>query len=78
MRNRGGKVIVVNPVIETGLVSFKIPSNPRSLLFGTKIATQYVQPHIGGDLALLTGIAKRIDEMGAQDEGFLQDQLHRL
>ncbi|MCA9206960.1 MAG: molybdopterin-dependent oxidoreductase, partial [Planctomycetales bacterium] len=73
VRNRGGKVIVVNPVIETGLVSFKIPSNPRSLLFGTKIATQYVQPHIGGDLALLTGIAKRIDEMGAQDEGFLQD-----
>jgi molybdopterin-dependent oxidoreductase alpha subunit len=31
-----------------------------------------VQPHIGGDLALLTGIAKRIDEMGAQDEAFLR------
>jgi molybdopterin-dependent oxidoreductase alpha subunit len=30
-----------------------------------------VQPHIGGDLALLSGVAKRIDEMGAQDESFV-------
>jgi len=43
------------------------------MLFGTQIATQYVQPHIGGDLALLTGIAKRIDELGAQDEAFLRE-----
>ena len=72
VRNRGGEVIVINPVVETGLVNFRVPSSPWSLLFGTKIATLYVQPHIGGDLALLTGIAKRIDEMGAQDEAFLQ------
>jgi molybdopterin-dependent oxidoreductase alpha subunit len=73
LRRRGGQVIVINPVLETGLVSFRVPSSPRSLLFGTRIATQYVQPHIGGDLALLTGIAKRIDEMGAQDETFLRE-----
>src|SRR5688572_19766165 len=72
VRNRGGQVVVVNPVIETGLVNFRVPSSPWSLLFGTKIASLYVQPHIGGDLALLTGVAKRIDEMGAQDEAFLQ------
>lgn len=73
VRNRGGRVIVINPVIETGLVNFRVPSNPRSLLFGTKIATSYIQPHIGGDLALLTGIAKRVDELGAADERFLRD-----
>ena len=72
VRNRGGQVIVINPVVETGLVNFRVPSSPWSLLFGTKIASLYVQPHIGGDLALLTGIAKRIDEMGAQDERFLR------
>jgi molybdopterin-dependent oxidoreductase alpha subunit len=73
VRNRrGGQVIVINPVRETGLVNFRVPSSPWSLLFGTKIATLYVQPHIGGDLALLAGIAKRIDEMGAQDEAFLK------
>jgi molybdopterin-dependent oxidoreductase alpha subunit len=71
VRNRGGKVIVINPLVETGMVNFRVPSSPRSLLFGTKIATTYCQPHIGGDLALLAGIAKRIDEMGAQDSKFL-------
>ena len=73
VRNRGGEVIVINPVIETGMVNFRVPSNPWSLLFGTNIASLYVQPHIGGDLALLAGIAKRIDEMGAQDQPFLRD-----
>ena len=71
VRRSGGKVIVANTVRETGLVRFRVPSDPVSLLFGTKIATQYVQPHIGGDLAMLTGIAKRIDEMNAVDREFL-------
>ncbi|HEV3021213.1 MAG TPA: molybdopterin-dependent oxidoreductase, partial [Pirellulales bacterium] len=61
----GDQVIVVNPMVETGLVNFSVPSDVRSLLFGSKIASLYVQPHIGGDLALLTGIAKRVDELGA-------------
>src|SRR6185295_3767302 len=37
----------------------------------TKIASLYVQPHIGGDLALLTGVAKRIVEMDAHALPFL-------
>ena len=72
VRRRGGDVIVINPVVEAGLVEFRVPSNLRSMLFGTKIASLYIQPHVGGDLALLTGIAKRIDEMKAQDESFLR------
>lgn len=72
VRNRGGQVIVINPVRELGMINFRIPSNMKSLFFGTKIASLYIQPHIGGDLALLVGIAKRIDEMGAQDEAFLR------
>ena len=73
IRRRGGKVIVINPVRETGLVKFRVPSDPWSLLAGTKIATHYVQPHIGGDLALLWGIAKAVQERGALDESFLRD-----
>ncbi|WP_153555293.1 FdhF/YdeP family oxidoreductase [Roseimaritima sediminicola] len=72
VRRRGGKVIVINPVVETGLVKFRVPSDPRSLLLGTKVASQYVQPHIGGDLALLWGIAKATLEMGAEDSEFLK------
>lgn len=71
VRRRGGKVVVINPLIETGMVNFSVPSDPWSLLFGSKIASHYVQPHIGGDLALLTGIAKRVVELGAVDAEFL-------
>src|SRR6056297_46588 len=71
VRRRGGKVIVINPVVETGLVKFRVPSHPVSLMLGTKIATQYIQPHIGGDLALLWGIAKAVFEAGAEDAPFL-------
>lgn len=73
VRRRGGDVIVINPVREVGLERFRVPSDPISLLLGTKIASQYVQPHIGGDLALLAGIAKRIDELNAQHDGFLAE-----
>ena len=71
IRRTGGQVVVINPIVETGLVNFSVPSDPFSLLFGPKIASLYVQPHIGGDLALLTGVAKRIVEMQAHDEEFL-------
>jgi molybdopterin-dependent oxidoreductase alpha subunit len=71
LRRRGGKVIVINPVKELGLVNFRVPSDVRSLVFGSPIASQYVQPHIGGDIALLTGIAKYVLEKGGIDQSFI-------
>ncbi len=71
-RRRGGKVIVVNPLREVGLVRFNVPSDVRSLLFGSKIADFYVQPHIGGDIALLAGIAKLIIGRNATDPAFIE------
>jgi molybdopterin-dependent oxidoreductase alpha subunit len=73
VRRRGGHVIVINPIVETGLVRFNVPSDIKSLLFGSQIASLYVQPHIGGDLALLTGIAKQVVEIGVHDEVFLSN-----
>ncbi len=73
LRRRRGKVIVINPLRELGLVRFRVPSDPWSLLFGSEIATHYVQPHIGGDLALLTGIAKAIVETGRHDLAYLNE-----
>src|SRR5262249_29869916 len=60
LRRRGGKVIVVNPLREAGLDNFRVPSNVRSLLFGSEIATDYLQPTIGGDIALFAGISKHL------------------
>ncbi len=71
LRRRGGKVVVINPVRELGLVKFRIPSDWRSMLFSANIATHFIQPDIGGDLALLSGIAKAVVELGAEDKAFL-------
>ncbi len=72
LRRRGGNVVVINPAREPGLVNFRVPSDVRSLLFGSEIASEYIQPHIGGDIALLSGIAKRAIELGAIDEQFIE------
>src|SRR5688572_2906034 len=71
IRRRGGHVIVINPAKEIGLINFRVPSDPRSLVFGSDIASLYVQPHIGGDLALLTGVAKLVLERGRHDAAFV-------
>ena len=76
LRRQGAEVIVINPVVETGLVNFSVPSDVRSLLFGSRIASLYVQPDIGGDLALMTGVAKHVEEMGAVDTQFLETHCH--
>jgi molybdopterin-dependent oxidoreductase alpha subunit len=73
LRRRGGEVIVVNPAKELGLVNFRVPSDVRSLLFGSEIASQYLQPHIGGDIALLTGVAKEILSAAGHDVRFIQE-----
>ncbi|MGD9690883.1 MAG: FdhF/YdeP family oxidoreductase [Phycisphaerales bacterium] len=71
LKRRAGRAIVINPVREVGLVNFRVPSDPRSLLFGTPIADLYLQPHIGGDIALLSGIAKGVLELDASDQSFI-------
>ncbi|HLS98872.1 MAG: FdhF/YdeP family oxidoreductase [Porticoccaceae bacterium] len=69
---RGGRVVVINPAREPGLVRFALPKSAKSLIAGgSQIATDYVQPHIGSDLALLTGIAKAVLERGAEDGDFI-------
>jgi molybdopterin-dependent oxidoreductase alpha subunit len=61
---RGCKIVAVNPLKEKGLIEFIDPQNPWHLMTGqvTPIATQFVQVHPGGDIALLTGIAKYVLE----------------
>lgn len=71
-RERGGQVIVINPAKEPGLVKFAVPKSARSLIAGgTDIASLYLQPNIGGDIALFKGIAKAIIEGGHEDRDFI-------
>lgn len=71
-RDRGGEVVVINPAKEPGLVRFAVPKSPQSMIVGgTEIASCYLQPRIGSDIALLKGIAKAVLDCGAQDQAFI-------
>ena len=71
-RDRGGDVIVINPAKEPGLVKFAVPKSPGSMLSGgTEIASDYLQPRIGSDVALFKGLMKAILAIGAEDRAFI-------
>lgn len=71
-RERGGEVVVINPAREPGLVRFSVPKSPKSLLLGgTEIASAFLQPNIGEDIALFKGLAKALLEAGCQDDKFI-------
>ncbi|HVW27953.1 MAG TPA: FdhF/YdeP family oxidoreductase [Polyangiaceae bacterium] len=57
----GCKIVSVNPLAETGLVRFKNPQEPLSLLgAGTPLACLFLPVRINGDVALLKGIMKEM------------------
>jgi molybdopterin-dependent oxidoreductase alpha subunit len=73
LRDRGGKVIVINPVMEIGLVKFGSPAFPlKSLVQGSDISSLYLQPIPGSDVALFVGIQKALIEQGLVQQAFLQ------
>ncbi len=71
LRQRGGTVIVVNPLKELGLVRFRVPSLPLSLVFGSTISDHYLQPRVGGDIALLKALLKGVLERGGLASDFV-------
>ncbi|HEY7371017.1 MAG TPA: FdhF/YdeP family oxidoreductase [Polyangia bacterium] len=59
----GCKIVSVNPLPETGMIRFKNPQNPLSLLGrGTQIACLFLPVRVNGDVALLKGLMKEMIE----------------
>lgn len=75
LRDRGGKVIVINPAIEVGLVKFASPAFPlKSMLGGgSAISSLYLQPIPGSDVALFVGIQKSAIKQNLVKFDFLQN-----
>ncbi len=71
LRQRGGRVIVINPLKELGLVRFKIPSRPKSLLFGSTVCDLYLQPRVGSDIALYKALLKGLIEREHLDRDYI-------
>lgn len=59
-KERGTRIVVVNPVREPGLERYWIPSKPGSALFGTKLMDDFFQVNVGGDIAFIEGVLKAL------------------
>ncbi len=59
---RGARVVVFNPIRERGLERFSDPQDKIEMLRGgsTDIASLYLQPQLGGDMAAVRGMAKAV------------------
>src|SRR5699024_6174069 len=68
-KRKGTKIIVINPYHEPSMDEYWIPSVAESALFGTKIADDFYQVNIGGDIAFMHGIMKHWFEMEEEEEG---------
>lgn len=75
LRDRGGRVIIINPQIEIGLVKFSSPAFPiKSLLKGgSQISSLYLQPIPGSDAALFIAIQKSLIEQNFAKLDYLKN-----
>lgn len=72
-RQRGARVVVVNPYLEPGLERYWVPSNLESAMFGTKMCDLHVPVRPGGDVALANAVLKRLVERHAVDRNFVAE-----
>jgi molybdopterin-dependent oxidoreductase alpha subunit len=62
---RGATIVSINPLKERGLERFASPQHPVEMLTmgSTKISSVFIRPKVGGDFALIKGVAKRVIEL---------------
>jgi molybdopterin-dependent oxidoreductase alpha subunit len=73
-KRRGCAIVSINPLRERGLVSFANPQEALGLLgHGTALADRFVQVRVGGDVALLQGVAKALLELEDAAPGTVLD-----
>ena len=72
-KERGAKIVAINPMPEAGLMRFKNPQRVRGLLGpGTAIADLYCPIALNGDLALMQILNRRLIERNAVDHEFIR------
>ncbi|GEB30435.1 FdhF/YdeP family oxidoreductase [Brevibacillus sp. FSL K6-0770] len=68
-KKAGTKIILINPYKEPAMEQYWIPSVPESAVFGTKLADDFYQVNIGGDIAFMNGVMKHWFEMEQANPG---------
>ena len=87
---RGARIVAINPLRERGLERFADPQSPFDMLSfkGSQISSLFIQPKLGGDLALIKGMIKFIIQwddvaivQGSErvvDVAFIQQHTHNF
>ena len=76
-KERGCRIVSINPLRELGLVRFSNPQRPLELLGrSTELCDLHLQVRIGGDIALVKGITKHVLEAEDAAAGTVLD--HRF
>jgi len=72
-KKNGARILVVNPYREPGLERYWIPSILKSALFGTRLADEFFQVRVGGDVAFLNGVLKWLIARKWLDAAFIRE-----
>ncbi|WP_160666057.1 FdhF/YdeP family oxidoreductase [Pseudarthrobacter sp. ATCC 49987] len=73
-KENGGEIVAVNPLPEAGLRRYKNPQKVKGIVGrGTEIADQFLHIRIGGDMALLQAVSKRVLDAEAKNPGTVLD-----
>jgi molybdopterin-dependent oxidoreductase alpha subunit len=73
-KEAGADIVAVNPLLEAGLMRYKNPQRVKGILGkGTGLADQYLQIRIGGDMALMQAVSKRVLDAEAAKPGTVLD-----
>jgi len=74
---RGATIVSINPLKERGLERFASPQHTLDMLSpkGVQISSVFIRPRVGGDFALIKGVAKRVIEL---DDAALADRTERV
>ncbi|MBE4717362.1 FdhF/YdeP family oxidoreductase [Pseudarthrobacter sp. AB1] len=73
-KEAGASIVAVNPLPEAGLMRYKNPQKVKGIIGrGTEIADQFLQVRIGGDMALLQAVSKRVLDAEAANPGTVLD-----
>ena len=73
-KEAGARIVAVNPLPEAGLMRYKNPQTVKGVIGrGTDLADQFLQVRIGGDMALLQAVSKRVLDAEAANPGTVLD-----
>ncbi|MEO6309707.1 MAG: FdhF/YdeP family oxidoreductase [Leifsonia sp.] len=73
-KRAGASIVTVNPLPEAGLMRYKNPQTVRGIIGkGTSLTDQFLQIRLGGDMALLQAVSKRVLDAEAARPGTVLD-----